>query len=213
MKKTGTLVNTMATRKYPAKSCHSDDPIPDNVNDTLKTCLGRTYKTISELPIKLRVDFYDRDDVQYFRHVQELRLSYCLNLIDVSSLRNITRIMIRECPLITDVSSLQNVQYLTLWHCQNVSDISMLRNEELELVNCERITDVSMLVDVKKLHIVRCRGITKISMLKNVKITLSDPTNIVDLDKLDQENLTYDPPRIVFQTHASRYNYLTRSFS
>ena len=181
----------LTIRCGPAKSSRPIIPIPDEIKHELNSQLNKVYHTTEDLPSKLFITNWHFTNVHYFTYIHTLELLGCPYLTDVSPLANITDLSLIEGKLLVDVSPLCYVRCLQLAHCPN-------------------IIDVSALTEVEELHIVRCCGIRKLSALKNVKIHLKENHGIVDLDELDQRNITiHVTPRIVFQTHNSKFTYST----
>ena len=91
-------------------------------------------------------------DVQIYgdvRKCENLDLSNCHNITDVSLLGNVHTLNLSDCNKITDVSALGNVHTLDLSYCHNIIDVSALGNvNSLNLSGCDNITDVSALGNV-----------------------------------------------------------------
>jgi len=129
------------------------------------------------------------EDLYTFENVNELYLSYCLNITDLSAFINIDDLSIYECTNIRDISVLRNNRKVKIEFCHNITNISSLTNvldltivncritnedlnalgniNTLSLRNCSNITDISSLVNVNNLTIHHCNYISDFSVLRN----------------------------------------------
>lgn len=100
---------------------------------------GRADCTIHSLSL----DGCPVSDVSALRHIYELSLVDCHNLVDVSALGTVHTLDLENCQNIVDVSALGNVHTLTLNHCNGITDVSRLGNvKNLNLRNCENLVNI-----------------------------------------------------------------------
>ncbi|POM59978.1 hypothetical protein PHPALM_31216 [Phytophthora palmivora] len=145
------------------------------------------------------------DGLHWLKGIDELDLSYCnfledvsflgdskhLNVCrgvsDVSPLSHVRHVSLRNCPEVTNVSALGTVYELNLGGCVNVTNVSALGNvHELNLSGCINVTDVSALGKVHTLKLRKCSGIVDVSALGGVKdLDLTGCINVTDLTTLD----------------------------
>jgi hypothetical protein len=70
--------------------------------------------------------FENLKQVSFLRHLQELTLESCYQLVDVNCFHNIPKLTIKLCPRVSDISRLGKVHSLTLEECQRIEDVSSL---------------------------------------------------------------------------------------
>jgi hypothetical protein len=70
--------------------------------------------------------FENLKQVSFLRHLQELTLESCYQLVDVNCFHNIPKLTIKLCPRVSDISRLGKVHFLTLEECQRIEDVSSL---------------------------------------------------------------------------------------
>ena len=91
----------------PAKSLPESIPISEETRAIIKRVTDENYYYSHELP-------------------DELDLSYCKDLVDVSALGNVRKLCLIGCKSIKDVSALGNVEELYLNCCTGITDVSAI---------------------------------------------------------------------------------------
>ncbi len=124
-------------------------------------------------------------DVSALGQVHTLDLSYCHNLMDVSSLGGGVHMLNLSYTKVTDVSALGNVHMLDLSHCRNLTDVSSLGGiHTLDLSHCRNLTDVSSLGGIHTLDLSHCRNLTDVSSLGGVHTLNLRYTKVTDVSAL-----------------------------
>jgi internalin A len=113
--------------------------------------------------------------------LQELNLSWCQALTDVSGISCLTGLQelnLSWCQALTDVSGLSGLtglQQLNLSWCQTLTDVSGLSGltglQQLDLSNCNALTDVSGLsglTGLQQLDLSNCNALTDVSGLSGL---------------------------------------------
>ena len=122
--------------------------IANNLNNIRRKIESRNGKVIS-LDLSLR-DYENINMYGIGPHIQELDLSCCERLNEVSNLGGIKTLNLNCCYEVRDISSLGKVEFLNIVGCENISDISCLTGVNTLLVGLKYIsTGLEVLENVK----------------------------------------------------------------
>ena len=120
------LLEYKLNKKYSIKYYESGfiPEIANNLNNVRRKIEFRNGKVIS---LNLRENRYLNINRNALGpHIQEVNLSFCHRLNDVSTLEGIKKLNLLGCSEVRDISSLGKVEDLDILFCHNISDISCL---------------------------------------------------------------------------------------
>lgn len=130
------------------------------------------------------------NDVYPLRYIENIDLSYCLNIYNIEPLKNVKILNLTGCFNITDISTLCNVEELIISKCTLISDVSNLTNVKiLDVSYCDKITEISNLINLKELNIAFTN--IKINLLKliNLKELIINNDKLINVDYLLKNNV------------------------
>lgn len=129
---------------------------------------------------------YQYIDLELFKNLYYVDLSYSYNLTNVSMLKNLHTIKLNRCSSLTDVSMLGNIKHLDLSYT-DVRDVSKLGNVETLVLYFTSVSDVSKLTNVKYLDISYTK-VKDVSSLKNTNYLKMVGINVKDVSMLTNVN-------------------------